>query len=775
MPVSNVSAVTMPDGAIYGYICGEGCLWRYHANGKEDGGKGVRTKLTTDHATPDSSRPVQVAVNRAEGMDQVRHVFYRQPRTDNIWYAEDGHPDGLDGKLSVRQLTLGENPIQVRRTFGLVALADGLLLVGAAPNEQAALRIVAIPWTALAQQTWMKGVRVSTVPLPLSTDSGAGSLDEDGCEVCCDVILPAGDGDPTLVLIAKRKDRDTWRLGCWLAPIGDALTVGPLTEHLQHWTGKEISFPKIQVLPDNTALAYYIDEHGKAQWYTNTNAGLLGYTDPDNPANDVVPQYWLQGWDLADSLAVINQLSKGKNKRIHYGGNASQLVIRSEPVEESPGKLNPARTDAAIPMYAGLLFYNWNGQINEIWSTQLWRKLTRTARPVVPGKQLLVGIIEGPPPIPNENLNMKDRWDPLRYFNGPGYSQSVFAGSRTEEDGFDISWSVGTVVTGSVKGTLGFNAFALSAKAWAKAEFSLQAAYKGAYSRTTTQQSVATITAGSEIEGDGSDSNRYAVQPAGVLVFQTADWTAYQYSYLDHQGNVADGSLTSTEIDPTNVSLEAVPYLMNPSIDPVPGRLSSYVLTQDEHKALEHDSKIDLGDGTGYLTGAWGYDTKTVATFATTDTRSIKHGFKAGLDLLLSAGAEAELFGNKAEATIGGGLKTELEMSWTSKDANGISVGSEVWLRGNSEAPGAFTSYSYRVYLLKESSQWASDLRKGLITEDWPANHDERVQQQHLLEMIDARSEPWKLCYSVSDASFNPATPTTEPVTVRDHSSVTSG
>ncbi len=217
-----------------------------------------------------------------------------------------------------------------------------------------------------------------------------------------------------------------------------------------------------------------------------------------------------------------------------------------------------------------------------------------------------------------------------------------------------------------------------------------------------------------------------------------------------------------------------MPYLMNPSIDPVPGRLSSYVLTQDEHEALEHDSKIELGDGTGYLTGAWGYDTKTVATFATTDTRSIKHGFKAGLDLLLSAGVEASLFGNEAEASVGAGIKTELEMSWTSKDAEGISVGSEVWLRGNAEAPNAFTSYSYRVYLLKESSTWAADLRDSLITPDWPAIHGERLQQQHLLEMIDPRSEPWKLCYSVSAASFNPATPATQPVTVRDHSSVTS-
>ncbi len=481
---------------------------------QEDGSDGVRTKLTTDHAAPDSDRPVQVAINRAEGMDQVRHVFYRQPRSDNIWYAQDSHPDGLDGKLAVRQLIVGDDPIQVMKTFGLVALADGLLLVGAAPHQQASLRIVSIPWAALDQPTWMEGVQVSTVALPLAADSGPGSLDENDCEVCCDVILPAGDGDPTLVVIAKRKDHDLWRLGCWLAPIGDGPTLGALTEHLQRWTGKAIRFPKVQVLPDNTALAYYLDEHGKAQWFTNTNAGLLGYTDPDDPANDLVPQYWLPGWDLADSLAVINQMSKGKNKHINYGGNASQLVIRSEGVQTSPGQLNPALTDASIKLYAGLVFYNGNGQLGEVWSTQLWRTLARTARPVVPGKQLLVGIIEGPPPIPNENLNMANEWDPLSYFNGPGYSQAVFAGSRTEEDGFDVSWSVGTVATGSIKGTVGFQVFALSAKAWAKAEFSLQAAYKGAYSRSTTQQSAATIMAGSEIEGgpeiggDGSDAKR---------------------------------------------------------------------------------------------------------------------------------------------------------------------------------------------------------------------------------------------------------------------------
>lgn len=72
------------------------------------------------------------------------------------------------------------------------------------------------------------------------------------------------------------------------------------------------------------------------------------------------------------------------------------------------------------------------------------------------------------------------------------------------------------------------------------------------------------------------------------------------------------------------------------------------------------------------------------------------------------------------------------------------------------------------MYLLEESSTWATDLRAGLLTPDWPTNPTERIQQQRLLELIDPQSQPWKLCYSVSDTAFNPA------VTVSDHRSVTS-
>lgn len=86
MPAANVSAAWIPDGQIYGYICGEGCLWRYHANGT---GNGKKSKLRTSHASPDSDRPVQVVAGPDKNGNLVRHVFYRQSRGENIWHAID--------------------------------------------------------------------------------------------------------------------------------------------------------------------------------------------------------------------------------------------------------------------------------------------------------------------------------------------------------------------------------------------------------------------------------------------------------------------------------------------------------------------------------------------------------------------------------------------------------------------------------------------------------------------------------------------------------------
>lgn len=749
MPVSNVSAVTTADGTTYGYICGEGCLWRYRADGT---GKGVRTKLTTSDATPDSSRPVQVVMNRAEGADHVRHVFYRQPRTDNLWYAADQSPDGATGRLQTQQLKVGSGPIQIMRTFGAAALTDGVLLVGATPHQRSSLQIVAIPWTALDQPTWMRDVVVRTVRLPLSTKAGDGSLDEDDCEVSCDIVLGPGDTGPTLVVVAKRKDHDVFRIGCWVAPIGDDLTVGKLTEHPQYWSGKDLRFATVQALPDNTAVLYYLDHNDQAKWYTNTAVGLTGMTTPET----IPPAQWKLG-SSSDSLGVIATMSKRQEPDVDYGGNAFHVVVVPGELSTSPGKNNPDLVDAKVPVTAGVLYYNGNGKIRELYGAGPWRYLVRTACRQVPGRELLVGIVEGPPPIPNQNLNMADSYDPLKYFNGTGYSQATFAGTQGRSTGLELTWSAGVVTKASVKATSGIDIpFIGEAKAWLKVEGSLKAAYKGAYSELTTTQSVATVVAGAEIEGG---AGTYSVQAAGVLVFQNADWTGYEYSYLDAKGKPAAGSTSVYEIEPTNVSVHAVPYLMDPDQRPVPGRLETYELTEDEHQALERRSIIDLGHGTGYLTGSWGYDTKTVASFATTTAKATKHGFTFGLSTLVSAGMEAELLGIKGEADVGAGVEIAFESAWSTGSTDGIQVGGEIWLRGNSKAPNAYTDYSYRLYLLEESKTWTTDLLAHLVTDDFPANATERAQQQRLVDLIAPGSQPWKICYSLASSYFNKALP----------------
>ncbi|ADB34742.1 hypothetical protein Kfla_5737 [Kribbella flavida DSM 17836] len=753
MPVANVSAVTMPDGAVYAYICGEGCLWRYHADGH---GNGVRTKLTTSSAAPDSGRPVQVVVNRAEGADQIRHVFYRQPRTDNLWYSADHLPDGVTSRLPVRQLTTPSGPIQMMRTFGAAALADGVLLVGATPHRPASLQIVAVPWAALDQPTWMQGVTVRTTPLPLSSGSGAGSLDADGCEVSCDVVVGPGDLGPVLVVVAKRKDGELFRIGCWVAPIEHAFTVGSLVEHRQRWAGRGLRFASVQVLPDNSVLLSYFDHAGQVRWYTNTAVGLTGLTDPE----PISPSDWIVG--AADrSLAVIDQMSKGKSKHVNYGGNAFRVVVLPGEVATSPSENNPKLVDAKVPLRAGVLYYNGNGQLGELAGAGVWRYLVRTACPVVEGRELLVGIIEGPPPIPNENLNMPDRYDPFRYFNGPGYSQATFAGTQNRTTGLELTWSAGLVTKATVKATSGVEIPIIGeAKGWLQVEGSAELAYKGAYTKLKTTQTVATVVAGAEIEGDGQ-TQPYSVQPAGVLVFQNADWTGYQYNYQDAGGNLLDGTVAVYQLEPTNVSLYAVPYLMNPDFRPVPGRLDSYVLSADEAQALRRRSIIDLGHGTGYLTGSWGFDSKTVATFGTTTSKTTEHGFTFDLSTLVSAGMEAELLGIKGEADFGIGVEVSFESTWSGGAADGIQVGGEVWLRGNSKAPNAYTDYSYRLYLLEEDQRWTSDLLAGLVTPTFPADPLERAQQQRLAEMIAPDSQPWKLCYSLASSSFNQPLPDT--------------
>jgi len=112
------------------------------------------------------------------------------------------------------------------------------------------------------------------------------------------------------------------------------------------------------------------------------------------------------------------------------------------------------------------------------------------------------------------------------------------------------------------------------------------------------------------------------------------------------------------------------------------------------------------------------------------------------------------------EGEFGVGISLGFECAWSSGSSQGVQLGSEVWLRGNSQAPDCYTAYSYYIYLLEQSNQWTIDLLADMITPDFPSNAYERQSQQRLHDAINTGSQPWKMCFAVDPDSlfFNQST-----------------
>lgn len=750
MPAANVTSVTMDDELTYGYISGDGCLWRYLAN---PGGTGSRTALKVTGAAPGADRPVQVVLGLDDQDNPVRHLFYRPPASNEIWHAVDDGDGTSDATLESRQVTdAGGAEVAMLKTFGAVSVADGVILVGAAPAaKKPSVQVVGLPWVALQPKTWMRGATSSILALPLKKDDSGATFDPDDTEVTCATLPNLLTGKASLSFLAKRKLKETEYLGCWTAQINDDLQLDELAEHPQQWTGKKIRFPRVDTLPNGNVVAYFINEDDDAQWFTITPTALLGGGDDGTQVSPFTAGTAKVDASLNEVMRSMSRASRTPG--VSYGDNAFTLVFAYGTAKVEPGKQNPDLQDYTAELTAGVLFYNGHGTIVQRYGSALWGYLTRTALPIVNGKSLLLGIIEGPPPIPDENLNIDIKYDPLVWFGQPGYSMARFAKTDEQEGGWDLSWSAGAVFKAKWKFEFGAKWDFFGAKAWAQLEVTAKAAYKGARSEIETTQSVAAIQAGSEIQG-GTGGEPYSVQKAGVLVVQNASWTGYSYAYTRPDGSLPDETVVRYDVLPTDLVVSGYPYLINPEVvGPQPGDISTYHLTKDERDALERHSIIDLGKGTGFLTGAWGYNTKTLPTFATTKSTKMTHGFNLSLDALLTLGSEKKLFGIETSGEVGLGIETTFKSSWSTTHSRGIEVGGEIWLRGNSKAPNSYAAYTYFLYLLEQDPQWAADLVESMVTDTFPAPGDARDQQIRLRDLVSKTFAPWKICYAVDPST----------------------
>jgi len=149
----------------------------------------------------------------------------------------------------------------------------------------------------------------------------------------------------------------------------------------------------------------------------------------------------------------------------------------------------------------------------------------RTGLPAVASKSLLLGIIEGPPPVPNENLNIPDALDPLTINHQPGAASTSYGTNATKTDQTEYQIGLAVVLGMEAKSNIGVDIAVFTAKAYAKAKWSLRAGLRTVF--TDVEQVVTTSANTCKMELEQSPTAVYSVQLGGQVILADLEWTGY--------------------------------------------------------------------------------------------------------------------------------------------------------------------------------------------------------------------------------------------------------
>lgn len=756
MNPGNVVSLTMPNGNVYAYACQNGYIQKYAITFTTVGtGQGVNSKISFTTHKPSTASVAAAAFQMMPDGTAMRHVFYQEPKTNLIWYFAESGGDSQSYTALPTQITVpSENnlPLAFAGGFSVVSHANGVILVGVpyitnSEELEPSVAILQIPWAALSPATWMQGVG-SSIPEIVSFQAGA-DFDPKDCDVAAMLCTDPSTGNQYLGWISRQKDshgvnyvgRSYVQMSSdWTTVASTTAQGAPMGQALCFQQDK-VQYLKLLKRPDNMIELYFFDKTWSVCQANMSVADFLAAA-PVTPA-------------AQSDFSIVNVMSKGKGQKVQYGSNAFEIIFVNGPLSQQTSTANSELQDATIPLYPGIVYWS-NGNLQHQVSQQLWIQLARRGLPAVPGQRIMLGIIEGPPPIPNENLNMNATWDPYTFMGQPGFADTYFATMQTATSGINLSWKAGILISAQTKVEIDENFWIFQADAYVKAQLELETTYRGTYTDIETLTLSSGTTTRAEIP-QNSDTQQYYVKAAGSLLLMDAQWTGYAYAILDASGNQVPGAITYRSIFPTHTSITATPYLIPPSSSgfPAPGNLMSYMLEPDEAAALAADSVIQFQGGIQYLTNAWGYNTKTVSNYTTTDQVSWSHGLTVDLKVLLGVGGKGALLGTSAETEVSGAVKIGFESIWNWVSATGQNIGVDLQLRGNSQAPNSYTYYVFYVYQLADDNQWASDLLSNLISPTFPTDPNERAQQQALVDQIYPGSTPWKICYSVDPQQFH--------------------
>jgi hypothetical protein len=372
----------------------------------------------------------------------------------------------------------------------------------------------------------------------------------------------------------------------------------------------------------------------------------------------------------------------------------------------------------------------------------------------------VLGIVDGPPPIPNENFLVASPSDPRPWDFAK--SDVAFNWTRTASVATDSEYTSSLSV--GVEATAGAEVGGFSADVELSGEVAWT--HGDSFSRKTgdTVEQFAKFANSTTTDANG----RVIVTPLGSLYCAYQTFRGYSYEFLDAGSNQIPGAQVYTQVWPDGPpTIQVLDYWMNPN-GRQPGHLESYIVDAASRNALVAQNTVNFsgatttsdpsGGGGNHL--YFGYtDSNTVGDtwdHFVSDESKTSEGIKIGEAIKVSASYDWDVV--KVGGSVSVAHDSETTRSRTTSQDTSTGIVSECDVTTDRGVPNTYYHESFETFLLKDDNHYLQELLSddpngiGLVTPTWPPIGSTMRQDNEAIKASLIRtSAPWKVTYILSD------------------------
>jgi hypothetical protein len=349
-------------------------------------------------------------------------------------------------------------------------------------------------------------------------------------------------------------------------------------------------------------------------------------------------------------------------------------------------------------------------------------------------KKLLVGIVEGPPPVPWQNINLQP-------------SNSSMARAIIEAVQSNVNRAQGEIKVGAV--------FQMDARAkiGPAVKLDMEVGYQHLYSNETSVTTIQRFEASFQLPAQPQYNLPADLPHYGWAIFAGMGLNVYEYEVLDNNMEKIPGATIAVQVVPKGLHMTAMPYALHPN-GVRPGHLYTYAGRDQVLDYLPQYVLSPLGGNApsvgGWAQSVWSAGLTIGDSISVANETMRANGFYFDIQALVGFNAEYEAGAVSALA----GVHATGNWLWSATQGARFTLASQVEaLPYNLNQRNTFRSYTYRTYWLKEDANFVTDLKSNLFWQNM--NEMDRSMNQSVFDMICEGSAPWKLTYSVTDWDFN--------------------